>query len=184
MRGSTTLTDILNGIDTTLATPSLSGVNFPSGVQITIGVYTPWKPVHDTVISAVKSLIAKYPDYTLESTSHSLGGSLTYMSYIALTQNFPTKSITSNALAAFPIGNAAFAAFGMAQTGLLRRGNNALDCVPNMYTYYTYYGTEFYGSGTAANVPPSAISPALLGMTWPIDRQPAPNRAPDLPSHD
>ena len=123
------VTDIWNDIDTTLVTPSLSGVNFPSGVQIMIGVNTPWKSVHDTVISAVKSLTAKYPDYTLESTSHSLGGSLTFMSYIALAQNFPTKSITSNALAAFPIGNAAFAAFGMAQRGLLRKGNNALDCV-------------------------------------------------------
>ena len=132
------VTDIWNDIDTTLVTPSLSGVKFPSGVQIMIGVYTPWKSVHDTLISAAKSLIAKYPDYTLESTSHSLGGSLTYMSYIALAQNFPTKSITSNALAAFPIGNALA----------------------------------------------SAISPALLGMAWPIDRQPAPNHAPDPPSHD
>ncbi|OCL13182.1 putative lipase [Glonium stellatum] len=150
MRGSTTVTDILNDIDTVLVTPSLSGVNFPSGVQIMTGVYTPWKAVHDSVISAVKSLVAKYPDYTLESTGHSLGGSLTYMSYIALAQNFPGKFLTSNALAAFPIGNAAFAAFGTAQTGLLRRGTNALDGVPNMYPFYTHFGTEFYGSGTAA----------------------------------
>jgi hypothetical protein len=56
------VTDILNDIDTTLVTPSLSGVNFPSCVQIMTGIYTPWKSVHDTVISAVKSLIAKYPD--------------------------------------------------------------------------------------------------------------------------
>ena len=74
----------MNNIDTTLVTPSLSGVNFPSGVQIMTGVYTPWKFVYDTVISAVKSLIAKYPDYTLESTGYSLGDSLAYMSYIAL----------------------------------------------------------------------------------------------------
>lgn len=119
------VTDILNDIDTTLVTSSLSGVNFPSCVQIMTGIYTPWKSVHDTVISAVKSLIAKYSDYTLESTSHSLGGGLTYMSIIALAQNFPTKSITSNALAAF----------GMAQTGLLRRGNNALNCVPVSLAY-------------------------------------------------
>lgn len=94
------------------------------------GVYSPWSSVHDDVISEVKSLVAKYPDYTLESTGHSLGGSLTYLSYIALAQNFPGKAITSNALAAFPIGNAAFANFGDSQKGTLNRGNNALDGVP------------------------------------------------------
>jgi hypothetical protein len=30
-----------------------------------------------------------------------------------------------------------------------------------------------------SNAPASAISPALLGMAWPINRQPAPNRAHD-----
>lgn len=169
MHGSATLTDILNDVNTTLVTPSLSGVNFPSGVQIMTGIYTPWKSVHDTVISAAKSLIAKYPDYTLESTSHSLGGSLTYILYIALAQNFPTKSITSNALAAFPVGNAAFAAFGMAQTDLLRRGNNALNCVPVSLAY----------SGLAppqlpSNAQASAISPALLGMACQLTVSPPP----------
>lgn len=35
-----------------------------------------------------------------------------------------------------------------------------------------------------SNAQASAISPALLGMAWPIGRQPGPNRAPDPPSHD
>jgi putative lipase involved disintegration of autophagic bodies len=94
------------------------------------GVYQPWAAVHDEVIAEVQSLIAQYPGYTLESTGHSLGGALTYMSYIALAQNFPTKPIRSNALAAFPIGNQAFADFGTAQNGTLIRGNNANDGVP------------------------------------------------------
>lgn len=94
------------------------------------GVHSPWSAVHDDVISEVESLIAKYPDYTLESTGHSLGGSLTYLSYIALAQNFPDKEITSNAMAAFPIGNSAFADFGGSQKGTLNRGNNAGDGVP------------------------------------------------------
>lgn len=94
------------------------------------GVYRPWASVHDDVITEVKSLVAKYPDYTLESTGHSLGGALTYVSYVALAQNFPGISITSNALAAFPIGNAAWASFGSAQHGTLNRGNNVADGVP------------------------------------------------------
>lgn len=105
-------------------------MDFPAGIQIMQGLASPWGAVHDEVIAEVASLIEQYPSYTLESTGHSLGGALTYMSYIALAQNFPGKNITSNALAAFPIGNAAFAAFGTAQEGLLRRGNNAGDGVP------------------------------------------------------
>jgi hypothetical protein len=94
------------------------------------GVYNPWASVHDAVIAEVKSLVAQYPDYTLESTGHSLGGSLTYVSYVALAQNFPGKAITSNALAAFPIGNAAWASFASSQSGTLNRGNNVADGVP------------------------------------------------------
>jgi len=101
------------------------------------GVYDPWSSVHDTVMSAVKDLVQKYPNYTLESTGHSLGGALTYLSYIALAQNFPDKDITSNALAAFPIGNQALAEFGSSINGTLRRGNNLNDGVPVMYPLNT-----------------------------------------------
>jgi len=151
MRGSTSVEDLLNDIDTTPVTPTLSGVAFPSGVQVMAGVYNPWASVHDSVIAEVKSLIATYPSYSLFSTGHSLGGSLTYLSYIALAQNFPGKPLVSDALAAFPIGNQAFANFGTSQAGTLNRGNNAGDGVPNMYAdTFVHYGTEYYGAGTAA----------------------------------
>lgn len=94
------------------------------------GINRPWSAVHDTVIAEVKALIAKYPTYTLEATGHSLGGALTYISHVALAQNFPGKALTSTALAAFPIGNSAWATFAGSQSGKLKRGNNALDGVP------------------------------------------------------
>ncbi|CRG91789.1 putative feruloyl esterase A [Talaromyces islandicus] len=154
IRGSTTPQDILNDIDTALTTVKLSGVEFPSGVQIMKGITSPWSAIHEDVITEVKSLTEQYPDYTLESTGHSLGGAMTYMSYIALSQNFPDKNITSNALAAFPIGNTAFANFGSSQNGLLRRGTNVDDGVPNMYVSFPYnfvhYGKEVYSHGTQA----------------------------------
>ena len=94
------------------------------------GVYIPWLSIHDRTMAEVRRLISLYPDYALESTGHSLGGSLTYLTYIALVQNFPGKIVVSNPLAAFPIGNQAFADFGTSQHGLLRRGNNVGDGVP------------------------------------------------------
>ncbi|KAF2494349.1 A triacylglycerol lipase from penicillium expansum At 1.3 [Lophium mytilinum] len=151
LRGSTALIDFENDLDTTLVTPTLSGVKFPIGAQVMHGIQSPWSSVHDLVISTVKSLIVQYPDYTVEATGHSLGGSLTYLAHIALAQNFPEKSVISNAMAAFAIGNAEFAAFGDSQKGHLRRGNNLGDGVPNDNPQFTHYGVEFYGSGTAAS---------------------------------
>ncbi|KAJ5539747.1 lipase [Penicillium frequentans] len=156
MKGSTTETDIANDVDTTLVTPSLSGVTFPSGAHIMHGISSPWSAVHDTIISEVQSLVEKYPDYTLESTGHSLGGALTYISYVALASNFPDTEITSNAMAAFPIGNQAWADFANSFNGTMNRGNNIDDGVPNMYIEAPYdfihYGTEYYSSGTQATV--------------------------------
>ncbi|RHZ60371.1 putative alkaline lipase [Aspergillus thermomutatus] len=127
MRGSTTATDILNDIDTSQVTPTLAGVSFPSGVTVMNGVYRPWAAVHDEVIAAVQGLIAQYPDYTLESTGHSLGGARR---------------------------NQAFADFGTAQNGTLVRGNNMNDGVPNMYVTapysFVHYGIEYYSYGTSA----------------------------------
>lgn len=124
------VTDFVNDIDIALVTPSFSGVTFPSDVKIMRGINRPWSAVHETIIAEVKSLIAKYPDYTLEAVGHSLGGALTYLAHVALAQNFPDKQITSNALAAFPIGNEAWANFAGSQPGTLNRGNNILDGVP------------------------------------------------------
>ncbi|KAJ6167385.1 hypothetical protein N7497_000228 [Penicillium chrysogenum] len=145
MRGSTSIVDILNDIDIHLVTPSLSGVTFPSDVQIMRGINRPWSAVHDTVIAEVKSLIAKYPDYTLEAIGHSLGGALT-----SIAHNSPAML-----LLLFPIGNEAWANFAGSQPGTFNRGNNVLDGVPNMYSSglvnFKHYGTEYYSSGSEAS---------------------------------
>ncbi|KAJ5760506.1 lipase [Penicillium odoratum] len=154
-------TDILNDVDTTLVVPSLSGVTFPSGARIMNGISSPWSAVHDEIIAEVKSLVEQYPDYSLESTGHSLRGSLTYLSYVALASNFPGKDITSNAMAAFPIGNQAWVTFAESFNGTLNRGNNYDDGVPNMYIQtpyeFVHFGTvsrtslnEYYSYGTQA----------------------------------
>ncbi|KAE8334130.1 hypothetical protein BDV24DRAFT_174391 [Aspergillus arachidicola] len=151
-RGSTSPTDFFNDLNTVLVTPKLSGVAFPSEAKVMAGISIPWSAVHDEVMVEVKRLVQKYPTYTLESIGHSLGGSLTYLSYIALAQNFPGKSLTGYALAAFPIGNKEFADFGNAQSGTMNRGNNKGDGVPNMYVIpqgFHHFGTEYYSSGAA-----------------------------------
>lgn len=122
--------DYLNDIDLLLVVPELSGVTFPEDAKIMQGISKTWGSVHDEVVSEVTSLVEKYPEYSLEATGHSLGGSLTYISYVALSQVFPEKEIIGNAIAAYPIGNQEFADFGSSQSGTLNRGNNADDGVP------------------------------------------------------
>ncbi|KGO70587.1 Lipase, class 3 [Penicillium italicum] len=148
MRGSTTIADFINDIDISLINPKLSGVTFPADVKIMRGIHRPWSAVHDTIIAEVKSLVEKYPGYSLEAVGHSLGGALTYIAHVALAQNFPGKELTSNALNTFPIGNEAWATFATSQPGTLNRGNNYLDGVPNMYSSslvnFKHYGTVSY----------------------------------------
>lgn len=72
-------TDLLNDIDILLVDPKLSGVNFPRDAKIMYGIMNTWGSVHDEVVAEVKSLVNKYPEYSLEATGHSLGGSLTYL---------------------------------------------------------------------------------------------------------
>ncbi|MCJ1314561.1 hypothetical protein MMC25_008243 [Agyrium rufum] len=152
MRGSTEVQDFVNDLDIAPVIPLLSGVSFPFGSVVMAGVYLPWVSVHDEVMAEVRNLVARFPTYSIEATGHSLGGSLSYLSYVALVQNFPGKSVTARALAAFPIGNSVFASWAGGLPGTMIRGTNAADGVPNMYTaIFTHYGTEIFSSGTASS---------------------------------
>lgn len=150
MRGTTTPKDALTDLDiASEAPPALSGVNFPADVQLMRGVANAWASVHDGIMDTVRTLVQQHPNYTLEATGHSLGGALTYLSHVALSQNFPNATVVSNAVAAFPMGNSAWADWASTM-GKLRRADNLGDGVPNMWAnLFEHYGTEFYGPGIA-----------------------------------
>ncbi|KAE8346450.1 hypothetical protein BDV24DRAFT_147604 [Aspergillus arachidicola] len=143
--------DLLNDFDTTTVTPDIPGVDFPIGTRIMEGIHRPWLAVHGEVVSEIQRLLAQFPEYSLELTGHSLGGSLIYLAYIALQQIFP-GNITGYALAAFPIGNQEFADFGAIQRGDMFRGNSKGDGTPNMYSgkpwNFKHYGIEYYSDGS------------------------------------
>ncbi|KAE8311178.1 Alpha/Beta hydrolase protein [Aspergillus transmontanensis] len=150
-RGSSSLIDLLNDFDTTTVTPDIPGVDFPIGTRIMEGIHRPWLAVHGEVVSEIQRLLAQFPEYSLELTGHSLGGSLIYLAYIVLHQIFP-GNITGYALASFPIGNQEFADFGAIQRGDMFRGNSKGDGTPNMYSgepwNFKHYGIEYYSDGS------------------------------------
>ncbi|KJK60706.1 Lipase3 [Aspergillus parasiticus SU-1] len=117
-RGSTTVIDFVNDLDSTTVSPTIPDTHFPTGAKIMQGIHRPWLAVHDDVISEIRNLLGQYPEFSLESMGHSLGGSLTYLSYIVLRQSFPHTNITGYALAAFPVGNQEFADLGTMQGGI------------------------------------------------------------------
>ncbi|TLD18259.1 putative transporter [Venturia nashicola] len=163
-RGSNELKDFRNDLDTRkVAITGLSGVTFPPGVEVMHGVHMPWGAVHNDVIAQVKSLTAKYPNYSIGITGHSLGGSLTYLGFPVLAQIFPNKEIVASPLNAFPIGNEAFAQHStqlLSNKRIVRRGTQHNDGVPNMYTtssplsklplasVLSHYGIEYYSNGS------------------------------------
>ncbi|KAE8319502.1 Alpha/Beta hydrolase protein [Aspergillus transmontanensis] len=151
-RGSTTVIDFVNDLDSTTVSPTIPDTHFPTGAKIMQGIHRPWLAVHNDVISEIRNLLGQYPEFSLESMGHSLGGSLTYLSYIVLKQSFPHTNITGYALAAFPIGNQEFADLGTMQGGNMFRGNSKGDGTPNEYVNkpwnFKHYGMEYYSDGS------------------------------------
>ncbi|KAE8154176.1 Alpha/Beta hydrolase protein [Aspergillus avenaceus] len=129
-RGSTSFIDVANNLDTKTVVPHIPNVEFPLGAGIMQGIYRPYMSVHDEIVMQIANLQLRYPDYAIEITGHSLGGSLVYLAHIAINQIFKDSNITSYALSAYPIGNQVYANFGAAQRGVLFRGNPKDDGVP------------------------------------------------------
>jgi hypothetical protein len=134
MHGVNSFTDWYNDLDMTLVPlTNLTGCSAPIDVKITHGIHNPWAAVHDDVIHLVRGLIESHPEWDLEVTGHALGGSLSYLAFIALMQNFPNTKVVGDSLATFPIGNDAFARFGTSLIlgkNVFSRGTNGGDGVP------------------------------------------------------
>jgi len=50
-----------------------------------------WDSVTLQVLSIVRQQVASYPDYSIVTTGHSLGGSLALLAAITLRQTFPDR---------------------------------------------------------------------------------------------
>jgi hypothetical protein len=136
-RSSDQAADFRNDVDV-LKEP-IAGLNSTSscaGVEVMRGIHRPWSAVHSDVITQLKDLTTKYPNYAIGITGHSLGGSITYLGFPVLAQLFADKEIIASPLNAFPIGNETFANMTtklLSRTRVIRRGTEHGDSVPAVF---------------------------------------------------
>ena len=69
------------------------GVISSSGARAHKGFLNAYNSVAPHVLSTISDQIAKYPDYSLISTGHSLGGALASIAGVSLASNFPDTSL-------------------------------------------------------------------------------------------
>ncbi|KAJ7122136.1 Alpha/Beta hydrolase protein, partial [Mycena epipterygia] len=89
-RGSSAVQDFLiTDAFLLLKTYQSPGVTVPSGTKVHSGFIRSYNSVAPQVIAVVKDQLAQFPDYTIVSTGHSLGGSLASLAGVSLKSNFP-----------------------------------------------------------------------------------------------
>ncbi|PFH50300.1 hypothetical protein AMATHDRAFT_75703 [Amanita thiersii Skay4041] len=89
LRGSTSSTDFLLDAQIEMSPFVSPGVNPPGGTGVHTGFLAAWNSVASGVISAVRDQLTEHPGYSIVTTGHSLGGSLSSLAGISLKQNFP-----------------------------------------------------------------------------------------------
>ncbi|KAJ8695418.1 hypothetical protein PTI98_008021 [Pleurotus ostreatus] len=93
LRGSTSPTDFLLDNELFLVPFITPGVSPPLGSLVHTGFVTAWNSIALQVISIVRAQLNAHPGYSLVTTGHSLGGSLSSLAAISLKQNFPKVPI-------------------------------------------------------------------------------------------
>ncbi|KDQ26513.1 hypothetical protein PLEOSDRAFT_1043836, partial [Pleurotus ostreatus PC15] len=93
LRGSTSPTDFLLDNELFLVPFITPGVSPPLGSLVHTGFVTAWNSIALQVISVVRAQLNAHPGYSLVTTGHSLGGSLSSLAAISLRQNFPKVPI-------------------------------------------------------------------------------------------
>ncbi|KAF7431029.1 hypothetical protein PC9H_006745 [Pleurotus ostreatus] len=94
LRGSTSPTDFLLDNELFLVPFITPGVSPPLGSLVHTGFVTAWNSIALQVISIVRAQLNAHPGYSLVTTGHSLGGSLSSLAAISLKQNFPKVMYT------------------------------------------------------------------------------------------
>ncbi|TFK62383.1 alpha/beta-hydrolase [Pluteus cervinus] len=148
-RGSTTATDWW--IDASLALTKFvsTGVNAPAGASVHTGWLAAWNSVATDVIDTIREGLEEYPGYSIATTGHSLGGTLSSIAAISLKQNFQNVTVRMFTYGQPRTGNSVYADFVNQQLGSknIFRGVHTLDGAPTMIPItvgYRHHGVEYW----------------------------------------
>jgi len=90
LRGSASVADIVMDVQVALVPFISPGVKFSSEIRVHSGFLFSWDSVAVQIITMVGKELVHYPNYSVVTTGHSLGGSLAILGAITLQQNFET----------------------------------------------------------------------------------------------
>jgi len=155
-RGSVSPTNFLTDAELILTDFDSPGVNPPSGTQVHYGFLTAYNSVVDQVLSAVQSVLDDFPNYTIVTSGHSLGGALSSLAAISLQQNFPDSEVIMYTYGQPRTGNPAYASFVNDKIGKSKifRSTHTTDGVPTIIPQslgYEHHATEFWQSPDPAS---------------------------------
>jgi len=108
-RGSFSVADILTDVGIILTPFDSPGVVAPSGTLVHSGFLAGWNSVSIQVLSCVSRQLQAYPEYTLVTAGHSLGGSVASLAAMSFKANFPSANISMYTYGQPRTGNSVYA---------------------------------------------------------------------------
>ncbi|KZP24470.1 alpha/beta-hydrolase [Athelia psychrophila] len=148
MRGSSSVGDFITDAELLFKDYTSPGVTPPSGVSAHSGFLDAWNSVAAEVISTVKSQLKSYPGYSLVTSGHSLGGSLSSLAAVSLQANFPSKTVRMYTYGQPRTGNDAYAYWVNDLFGANAfRSTHTNDGVPTIIPTslgYRHHGVEYW----------------------------------------
>lgn len=155
-RGSVDGLSYLDDVNMVPESFTYPGVTPPDGVKVHTGFLKAWKSVAKHVINVVTSQLQSHPDYTIVTSGHSLGGSISSLAAITLQGTFPTYTVRMYTYGQPRTGNPAYACWVNAQFiiggNAAFRSTHANDSVPAsiqrdipiMNYKYEHHGVEYW----------------------------------------
>ncbi|TDL27132.1 alpha/beta-hydrolase [Rickenella mellea] len=153
VRGSSDPVDFLTDVMMILAPYTSPGVPPPppptDDIRTHLGFLTAYNAVAPLILKALKTQHELYPDYTLISTGHSLGGAIASLGGVSMKCNFPEANVRLFTFGQPRTGNAAYAAFVETTLGVrnVHRAVHTFDGVPTIipqYLGYQHHPTEYW----------------------------------------
>ncbi|KIJ55858.1 hypothetical protein M422DRAFT_240484 [Sphaerobolus stellatus SS14] len=109
LRGSLSALDVITDVGVILTPFESYGVSAPDGVLVHSGFLIAWNSIAEIVLEGVRKQLQEYPNYTIVTSGHSLGGALSSFAAASLKATFPSQSVTMYTFGQPRMGNDMYA---------------------------------------------------------------------------
>ncbi|KAF9483200.1 alpha/beta-hydrolase [Pholiota conissans] len=148
LRGSASVTDMIINSQLVLVPLESPGVRVPSGTRVHSGFLLAWDSIAAEIILTIGKELVIYPEYSIATTGHSLGGSLALLAAVSLQQNFKTTSVRTYSYGAPRTGNKVFSDYVNAtfaeDASRVVHGNDGVPTIIPRQLGYHHHGVEYW----------------------------------------